>query len=77
MRTGLDVVFIKLLSWLTYGEAFVGCPPAYERDARCPVMEWEEQDGFGCACLPSCFCSACQLSPAPASLLRPTWGGSC
>ena len=49
VRTGLDVVFIKLLSWLTYGEAFVGCPPAYQRDARCPVMEWEEQDGFGCA----------------------------
>ena len=48
VRTGLDVVFIKLLSWLTYGEAFVGCPPAYQRDARCPVMEWEEQDGFGC-----------------------------
>eukprot|EP01044_Picomonas_judraskeda_P017021 COSAG03_NODE_3126_length_2196_cov_1.151168_3_plen_78_part_01 len=40
-----------VLSWLTFGEAFSAagtvCPSAYSKEGRCPVVEWEEQGGFG------------------------------
>eukprot|EP01043_Picozoa_sp_COSAG02_P069861 COSAG02_NODE_12144_length_1590_cov_1.363514_1_plen_124_part_00 len=41
-----------MLSWLTFGEAFstggTVCPSSYKKESgRCPVVEWEEQGGFG------------------------------
>ena len=36
---------VRLLSWLTYGEGFI-IEPTFE---RFPIVEWEEQRGFGWA----------------------------
>ena len=54
----LDVVLLRLLSWVTFAEAFntncetqfsppgLPAPEPAESD-RCPVLEWEQQFGFG------------------------------
>lgn len=60
----LDVDLLKLISWITYAEAFrencafsadLNAPawPGYvrtkatSRQDRCPLIQWQEQDGFG------------------------------
>ena len=69
-------VAAAVLSWLTFGEAFstggTACPSTYAKEGgRCPVLEWEEQGGFGWG-----WSYMCQLFSTSNSTALTTGNGS-